>query len=295
MRAMSEPKPPTGCPPYVRRSPKCNASRFARIDNELLQKEALSFRARGLLAYILSKPQDWTHSAERLANKVEGKHAIRAALRELETFGFARLDKERGAGGQLINRWFFSEAPASIAPDTEKPHPAPDTVLPGAGQPDSGQPDSGAPGSGGTALFETTVGQTTVGQTTVFNLATADAVAGKAVKTRKPRARNPLIDTLASLNGSDPKQITGTAWSGIAKCLAEIKEVCPGVTPDEIRRRAVNYRLHYPDAALTPYAMVIHWALADKSPGGRTTEPVRLGSNLTGTVQFEGRVAERLP
>lgn len=261
MSAMNETKTPTDCLPVVRRSPKCIASRFARIDNELLQREALSFRARGLLAYILSMPQGWKHNAECLSNKVEGKHAIRAALRELQAFGYARLYKERGAGGQLINRWLFSEAPTSIVPDTGKPHPAPNTVLPGAGQ-----PDSGAPGSGGTALFETTVGETTE------LLATADADAGKPArrpfKPRAPRQRSELLDTLASLDGSDPLQVTNSAWSGIAKALSEIKEVWPGVTPQEICRRAGNYARHFQDATISPHALAKHWARCDKPPGG---------------------------
>jgi hypothetical protein len=107
------------------------------------------------------------------------------------------------------------------------------------------------------------------------------SVAEKTGKPRNLRPRDPLLAALAAVDGSDPAQVTGTAWSGIARALAEIKAVCVDVTEAEIRRRAANYRLHYPNAAITPHALAKHWALADKSPSHRATEPVRLGSNLT--------------
>ena len=51
----------------VEPSTKSKASRYARIDNALLQDRELSFRARGILAYVLSRPKNWQHSAHRLA------------------------------------------------------------------------------------------------------------------------------------------------------------------------------------------------------------------------------------
>lgn len=82
---------------------------------------------------------------------------------------------------------------------------------------------------------------------------------------KKPRARLPLNDALASLNGADPLQLTGPAWATIGVALKQIKEVCPEVTVEEIQRRAANYRLKWPDA-LTPTALAKHWADFDKCP-----------------------------
>jgi hypothetical protein len=83
--------------------------------------------------------------------------------------------------------------------------------------------------------------------------------------TKAARARKVLIDALAACGGADPLQIVASAWSGIGKALADIKGVCPQVTPEEIARRSANYRTHMSaDTILTPHALSKNWALCDK-------------------------------
>lgn len=82
----------------------------------------------------------------------------------------------------------------------------------------------------------------------------------------KPRERNPLFDALARATGSDPGQLTKAAARSCAVALAEIRKACPGLTPDEIQRRAANYRAHFRGAALTPPALAKHWPLCDNQP-----------------------------
>ena len=79
------------------------------------------------------------------------------------------------------------------------------------------------------------------------------------------RARNVLLDALAACGGADPLQIPPRAWSGIASALADIRAVCPQVTPEEISRRSVNYRTHMSEKTiLSPSALAKNWALCDK-------------------------------
>jgi hypothetical protein len=83
--------------------------------------------------------------------------------------------------------------------------------------------------------------------------------------TKAAKARKVLIDALAACGGADPLQIVASAWSGIGKALADIKGVCPQVTPEEIARRSANYRTHMSaDTILTPHALAKNWALCDK-------------------------------
>ena len=74
-----------------------------------------------------------------------------------------------------------------------------------------------------------------------------------------PRARNELLDTLATVGGGKPEEVT--QWGPAIAARAEIVVVSPDVTPDEVRRRAANYRTHFDGAALTPTALSKHWAV----------------------------------
>jgi hypothetical protein len=77
---------------------------------------------------------------------------------------------------------------------------------------------------------------------------------------RTSRRRHPLFDTLAAVNGADPRELTTSAARACGVALAEIRKASPGVTANEIALRAGNYRSHYPDAALTPSALARRWA-----------------------------------
>lgn len=81
------------------RSPR--PDRYAIIANETLRDSRLSFRARGLLAYLLSMPDNWQTSSERISRETtEGRDAIRAALRELETIGYVARIRSQSEDGR---------------------------------------------------------------------------------------------------------------------------------------------------------------------------------------------------
>jgi len=65
-------------------------NRYVIIPNEAVQNHALSFKARGVLAYLLSQPDHWTISGTALAKMAgqDGREAIRTALLELEQAGY---------------------------------------------------------------------------------------------------------------------------------------------------------------------------------------------------------------
>ena len=93
--------------------------------------------------------------------------------------------------------------------------------------------------------------------------------------TKAPRARNVLLDALAACAGADPLQIPPRAWSGIASALADIRAVCPQVTPEEISRRSLNYRTHMSASTiLTHSSLAKHWALCEK-PNPRAPKPAQ--------------------
>ena len=77
---------------------------FTILDNAALYDERLSFRARGILAYLLSKPPEWRTNARQLAAATtgEGRDAIRTALNELEAVGYLVRQQTRNERGQWV-------------------------------------------------------------------------------------------------------------------------------------------------------------------------------------------------
>lgn len=68
---------------------------FTVIHNSVIDNEDLSWKARGILIYLLSKPNNWEVRMSELISKSknEGQMAVRSALKELVKFGYARLVK----------------------------------------------------------------------------------------------------------------------------------------------------------------------------------------------------------
>ncbi len=76
--------------------------KFCRIPNETLQDEKLSFKAKGILAYLLSKPQGWMPRVTDIANNgSDGKAAITSGLVELREQNYAEL-QELYRGGKVV-------------------------------------------------------------------------------------------------------------------------------------------------------------------------------------------------
>jgi len=77
---------------------------------------------------------------------------------------------------------------------------------------------------------------------------------------KKPRERNPLMDALGTLDAPDLREMNKAGWKRVGVALSQIKESTPDVTPEEIARRARNYRSHFEGAACTSTALAKHWA-----------------------------------
>lgn len=85
---------------------------FVRLDSRAVNDTRLSYRARGVLAWLLEKPDDWTVNAEAISAKgKEGRDAIRTALGELEQAGYLVRRKWRGDDGQWRSEAVVYEHP----------------------------------------------------------------------------------------------------------------------------------------------------------------------------------------
>lgn len=119
---------------------------FTILSNALLRDQRISFRARGILACLLSYPPGHRFTADDLhEGSPEGRDACRAAFRELRAVGYAELREGRDAAGRITKEWIIHEEtvaenpqpstcgiPASglTSTDTPKPQVAPHAEKP---------------------------------------------------------------------------------------------------------------------------------------------------------------------
>lgn len=69
---------------------------FVVIDNEPICDDRLSFKAVGVLCYLLSRPDHWSTNHRQLAQThSEGEYAVRRALVELEECGYLQRQRIR--------------------------------------------------------------------------------------------------------------------------------------------------------------------------------------------------------
>lgn len=93
------------------RSPRPDAN-WTVVQNAVLRHPRLTFKARGLLCYLLSLPDNWQVSAERIATGgPDGRDAIRSALSELEREGYLVRRKSQNRRGQWTTNSFVYDIP----------------------------------------------------------------------------------------------------------------------------------------------------------------------------------------
>jgi hypothetical protein len=81
---------------------------FAQIANEALRDRRLSFKARGLLALVLSHSGEWVATARWLESQSDkdGRSSVQAALNELTNLGYRTVTRERyGADIRTVATW----------------------------------------------------------------------------------------------------------------------------------------------------------------------------------------------
>ncbi|TXH52969.1 MAG: DnaD domain protein [Desulfurellales bacterium] len=94
---------------------------YTTISNVVLNDVALSWKAKGLAAYLFSKPDEWKIQREHLAKQSEdGISAVRSALQELEKFGYLVRQKTHGEKGIIEWEYILHEEPQNREPLKEK-------------------------------------------------------------------------------------------------------------------------------------------------------------------------------
>ena len=98
-------------------------NRYATIPNELVNSSNISLKAKGLFAYIQSKPNGWDFSAEKIAKQIkEGLPSVMSALRELESNGYLIRHRYVNELGHRLVDYILHDTPTLQNPNEENLH-----------------------------------------------------------------------------------------------------------------------------------------------------------------------------
>lgn len=95
-------------------------SDFLILPNATVRDQRLSYLARGILVEILSRPDGWETTADRLVEQArlhrgetrgEGRRAIRAAFTELEACGYMHRVRTRTEKGRFTTVVYVTDVP----------------------------------------------------------------------------------------------------------------------------------------------------------------------------------------
>ena len=121
----------------IRRSPRPKVQ-FTIVANQVIENRNLSWRARGLLVYLLSRPDDWECRTEHHARiSKDGIHTVRSILRELEDARYITRTRYQDAAGHWriwtnvhdtprvedpVDKLGDNSVPRAVNPRQETPH-----------------------------------------------------------------------------------------------------------------------------------------------------------------------------
>ncbi|OAD21602.1 Phage replication protein, partial [Candidatus Thiomargarita nelsonii] len=75
---------------------------FVQIDNRSFENQGLSWKAKGILGYLLSRPDNWIIQLSQLiAQSTDGQAAVQTALKELEGEGYLKRQRIKNEKGQI--------------------------------------------------------------------------------------------------------------------------------------------------------------------------------------------------
>ena len=111
--------------------------RFVIIDQRAIEDTRLSWAARGLLGYLLSRPDDWKVLVNDLRKWADlGRDGIYRLLRDV---GYMRFTRKHDQYGRIRGGTYFvqeiatapqPDLPDMVGPDTAELHPANPEALP---------------------------------------------------------------------------------------------------------------------------------------------------------------------
>ena len=89
---------------------------YTVMSNYHLRDKNLSYKAKGLLSFMLSLPEDWDYSINGLVSiSKESRDGIRSILKELQEHHYVEIEKVRGYNGYFEYNYLIYEVPHFIS------------------------------------------------------------------------------------------------------------------------------------------------------------------------------------
>lgn len=120
---------------------------FCYMANEFLKDSRLSWKAKGIIAYVQMLPDDWVLNMRDLTNRAtDGRDSLYSGIKELEKYGYCAKVMQRNPDGTIAGYAYeicdksvfqpFTENSVTDAPQPENPDTVkPDTDKPGTENP----------------------------------------------------------------------------------------------------------------------------------------------------------------
>lgn len=120
---------------------------FCYMANEFLKDSRLSWKAKGIIAYVQMLPDDWVLNMRDLTNRAtDGRDSLYSGIKELEKYGYCAKVMQRNPDGTIAGYAYeicdksvfqpFTENPVTDVPQPENPCTVkPDTDKPGTENP----------------------------------------------------------------------------------------------------------------------------------------------------------------
>lgn len=94
---------------------------YTMVSNDTIRDERLSWKARGILCYLLSLPDDWEiYVSELINHSPDGDTSLRSGLQELQTLGYLSRAQTRDKHGRISGYEYTAyERPIEQTQDNE--------------------------------------------------------------------------------------------------------------------------------------------------------------------------------
>ena len=98
---------------------------FVMISNEMLKDERMSWKAKGLLSYLLSNEDKWQiYETELVKHSTDGRTSLRSAIQELMELGYIERKRLRDSYGKFKGYEYlvYEQSIHITKPDNGKPN-----------------------------------------------------------------------------------------------------------------------------------------------------------------------------